>query len=64
MLSWGQGLQQTWNLTNTMTATLDISNGILTIKTTQNGEAQQIPLNVQGVYITMTENQTVKVFVE
>lgn len=37
--SGGQGLQQTWNLTPTMTATLDIGTGELTIQTTKEGEA-------------------------
>ena len=37
-LTFGQGLQHTWNLSETMTATLDIEKSEFTIKTTKVGE--------------------------
>ena len=35
---WGQGLQHTWSLSSTMTATLNLSTNVLTIKTTRASE--------------------------
>ena len=55
-----QGLKHTWNLTPTMCAILDISNGVLTIKTTKGSETmpynynrpwESVKLNIYSVVI-------------